>query len=134
MSGLALAAAKRRKCGRRPEESLHRSIVDWLNWAVPRPPAGPAWFHPPNGGGRSKAEAGIFKALGTKAGVPDLVFIWRGRVIGVEIKPPKGRLRKVQKELHEEWRSVGALVATMHSINELRDFLIVCGVPVRASA
>ena len=29
-------------------------------------------FHVPNGGGRSKAEAGRFKAEGVKAGVPDI--------------------------------------------------------------
>lgn len=133
MTSLAqLAAGKRRRA--QPEEAIHRAIVEWLRVAVPEPPEGPAWFHPPNGGGRSKAEAGIFKALGVKAGVPDLVFVWRKRVMGVEIKPPGRSLSSAQKERHDEWRLAGALLHTVHGIDELRQFLWVAGVPVRASA
>ena len=32
-------------------------------------------YHTPNGGGRSKAEAGIFKAMGVMAGVGDLTML-----------------------------------------------------------
>ena len=38
------------------------------------------WCHVPNGGARSKVEAGIFKAMGVKAGVPDVMIFkpkWR---------------------------------------------------------
>ena len=54
---------------RRPEEALHRVCVAYLQAALPKP-----WlvWHTPNGGGRSKAEAGILKAMGVVAGMPDL--------------------------------------------------------------
>ena len=57
---------------RRPEEQLHRSLVAYLRMALPKP-----WLvlHVPNGGGRSKAEAGILKAMGVLAGMPDLLVI-----------------------------------------------------------
>lgn len=57
---------------RRPEEALHRALVTHLRARLPEP-----WlvFHPANGGGRSKAEAGILKALGVLAGMPDLLVI-----------------------------------------------------------
>ncbi len=53
----------------RPEEKLQRACVGYLRAALPKP-----WlcWHTPNGGGRSKAEAGILKAMGVLAGMPDL--------------------------------------------------------------
>ena len=41
-------------------------------------------FHVPNGGGRSKAEAGRFKMEGVKAGVPDIFLpVPRGNYHGI---------------------------------------------------
>lgn len=53
----------------RPEEQLHKACVAYLRASLPKP-----WitWHTPNGGGRSKAEAGILKAMGVLAGMPDL--------------------------------------------------------------
>lgn len=57
---------------KRPEEALHRAAVAYLRASLPKP-----WlvWHTPNGGGRSKAEAGILKAMGTLAGMPDLFVL-----------------------------------------------------------
>jgi hypothetical protein len=45
-------------------------VISHLNMrAMP----GAFYFHCPNGGKRSKAEGGIFKALGVRAGMPDLI-------------------------------------------------------------
>lgn len=46
--------------------------------------------HVPNGGARTRAEAGIFKSMGVQAGAPDLIVWMRGRTIQIELKP-KGR-------------------------------------------
>ena len=53
----------------RPEENLHKACVQYLRASLPKP-----WlcWHTANGGGRSKAEAGILKAMGVLAGMPDL--------------------------------------------------------------
>lgn len=84
----------------RAEESLHRAAVAYLRAALPKP-----WFcfHCPNGGGRSKAEAGILKAMGVLAGIPDLFVMGPShadglghpspRVIAIEFKAPPKRLR-----------------------------------------
>ncbi len=65
----------------RPEENLHRAAVAHLRASLPSP-----WivFHIPNGGGRSKAEAGILKAMGVLAGMPDLLIIGPLPIAGYE--------------------------------------------------
>ena len=59
-------------------------------------------FHIPNGGSRSKAEAGRFKAEGVKAGVPDLFLpVPRGEYHGlfIELKRRQGgRVSDEQKD------------------------------------
>lgn len=62
----------------RPEEQLHRACVQYLQASLPKP-----WlcWHTPNGGGRSKAEAGILKAMGVLAGMPDLFVMGPRSVI-----------------------------------------------------
>ncbi len=101
----------------RPEEQTHRAIVEWLCWVEPNA----EWFHPPNGGARSKAEAGIFKALGVKAGVPDLVFTLPpdGRTAFVEIKAPGRKLSPDQHAFRDTWDKAGALWAVAHSIDDM---------------
>lgn len=75
----------------RPEERVQRELVAYLRANLPKP-----WlvFHVPNGGGRSKAEAGILKAMGVLAGVPDLIVIGpKSYMAAIELKAPPKRLR-----------------------------------------
>ncbi len=66
-------------------------------------------FAIPNGGGRSKAQAGQLKAEGVSAGVPDLYIpAWR---VWIEMKRQKGgTVSKEQKDWHEYLRSIGDTV------------------------
>ena len=114
----------------RPEEMLQRATASYLDLALPNDAV---WFHPPNGGARSKAEAGIFKAMGVKAGVPDLIIIYRGRVVAIELKGEKGRLSPAQKEMHAQLSLAGALVYTAMSVEHVEGFLRGAGVPLKAS-
>ena len=94
-----LSGAPENKARRaRPEQALHRAAAQFLDVALPDDAV---WFHPPNGGARTKAEAGIFRALGVKAGVPDLVIVYRGRLIAIELKAPRGRLTAAQRAMHK---------------------------------
>lgn len=69
-------------------ETEHQILV--MCWAKKISLAGRAeldlLFHIPNGGGRSKREAGILKAMGVKAGVSDLFLPVMKRDGGGEIK------------------------------------------------
>lgn len=100
----------------RPEEQAHRAIVQWLAYSLPRD-----WlfWHTPNGGGRSAAEAGILKALGTRAGMPDLFILGPGcQLIAIEVKAPAPTLKRggvsqakprVSEEQHRVIAQLGAL-------------------------
>ncbi len=68
-------------------------------------------FHIPNGGGRSKAEAGRFKMEGVKAGVPDLFLPaprgpWHGLFIEMK-RMDGGRVSQSQKDWLESLERQG---------------------------
>ena len=70
------------KPDQRKEDALHKSVAQLLDVLIPG-----KWFHPPNGGKRSKAEAGIFKSLGVKKGVPDVfIEVPRGGFHGMRVE------------------------------------------------
>ena len=140
----------------RPEETLHRAAVAYLRASLPKP-----WlvWHTPNGGGRSKAEAGILKAMGTLAGMPDLfvmgprevfedrngtTYVVKGsRIIAIELKaPPKrlkgGGLSKAKPTLNPHQRArqadlgaCGVPYLVIDDLAELQRALRALGVPLK---
>lgn len=68
-------------------------------------------FHIPNGGSRSKAEAGRFKAEGVRAGVPDLMLpVARGEYHGLFIELKRldgGTVSQEQKTWLRELKEQG---------------------------
>lgn len=104
----------------RPEQVLQQQIAAFLQAAYPSL----VWFHPPNGGARSKVEGAIFKAMGVKPGVPDLVFVLPdGRAAFLELKAGRGRLSPAQEgflaridKLGCPWASVRSLAEAAHII------------------
>jgi hypothetical protein len=67
-------------------------------------------IHVPNGGKRGKVEASIFKAMGVKKGVPDIViFMPCGGYHGfmIELKAPKGRPTEEQLDWGERLNERG---------------------------
>lgn len=84
------------------------------------------WFHPPNGGKRSKSEAGRFKMQGVKPGVPDCVIMeprgkWHGLVI--ELKVKGGKLSNYQKEWLNALKTRNYKTAVCWSIDEVEDVI-----------
>ena len=57
---------------KRGEDTEQMGVIDWAFWNTNRFPELKLLFHVPNGGKRNAAEAARFKAMGVKAGVPDL--------------------------------------------------------------
>ena len=45
-----------------------------------------------------------------RKGVPDLVILHSGRVMGLEVKGPGGALSREQKEFRVEWERAGGIM------------------------
>ena len=75
-------------------------------------------FHVPNGGSRNAVEGMQLKAAGVIAGVPDIIFIWKGRAYGFEFKTESGELSKAQEKIHDKWREDGTPVFVIRSSEE----------------
>ena len=70
-----------------PEDELHKTVAAMCRRLVP---STVLWWHTPSGAKMSKAQAGIFKAW--RAGIPDLLFWYQGKLLAVELKAPGTRL------------------------------------------
>ena len=116
---------------RHPEQDFQKAVVGFLSVALRADEV--FFFHPANGGARSRAEAGIFKAMGVKAGVPDLVFVSGRGFFAIELKAPGGGVvSTAQKAVHETWRGFGVGVAVCKSLEEVCACLKGWGFTLRA--
>lgn len=97
-----------------PEARLHAKIFKALR------DEGIFAFHPANGGKRGAREAMAFKAQGVVAGVPDLIIIHNGKVMGLEVKAPgrKSAVTPVQKAVHVKMFQAGAPVWVVDDFDE----------------
>ena len=87
------------------------------------------YFHPPNGGSRGAREGAQFKRMGVRAGVPDLCIMWVGGYGFIELKAPKGKLSKNQREYHGTLEKHGVQVRTASSLSEVKESLEIWGCP-----
>lgn len=81
------------------EENLQMSCVRWFGYQYPEYAL--LLHHSPNGGLRNPREAKRFKAMGTRAGFPDLVLLVpSGSLHGlfIEMKSRNGKQTVSQKE------------------------------------
>ena len=95
------------------EESLQRTVADYLALCVPPPPSGPWWTAVNPIPAKSRAAAGISRAMGLKAG--------RG-------------MSPAQREAHDAITLAGGVVTTCRSLDDVAAFLATLGVPSRAMA
>ena|SRR5262245_61878314 len=65
---------------RQPETKVQAAIVRHIR------AQGLFWYAIPLGGVRSKIEAAIMQSTGTRAGTPDLGFVFQGRAYFLEVK------------------------------------------------
>lgn len=109
------------------ESDIHRAVAEYLNAAL-MPPA--FWTTFPAGGGGYVRGAHL-KALGLKAGFPDLLIIAGGKPYGIEIKAPRKYPEPEQRALHGILRDAGCPVMVCRSSAEVEMTLRAWGVPVR---
>jgi len=99
---------------RNPETALQCTVVEHLHVrGIP----GLIYWHTPNGGYRSKSEAAIFKAMGVKAGVSDLLLFHAGRLYCLELKVQGGRLSEEQRAFITDMDHAGAHTALVTGVD-----------------
>jgi len=121
-----LAEAKKRE---RPEQKFQQQVAQFLSVALPEKCFWSAIGH----GGGGKVRGAILKSMGLKAGIPDIIIIYRGYFFGIELKAGKGVLSQAQKDTHQEITKAGGVVAPCKSLGDVADFLALVGIPLRAS-
>ena len=106
---------KRKKRMKRPEQLLQIGIMNFAkrvmelekykNFLI---------YHTPNGGGRSKAEAGIMKGMGVMSGVADLTVLIPPndnhdypKCIFIEVKATTGGLDPAQEDFESRVMALG---------------------------
>lgn len=116
----------------RREERIHKDILAYLRVTLPH-----GWrvIHCPNGGSRNVIEAAKLKAMGTTAGVPDLMILGpKGFTGWLEVKAPKGRLSQAQRHFIDSLQDMEHPVAIVHSIDEAREIVRAWGLPSKDAA
>ena len=79
-------------------------------------------------------QGALRKRMGIKAGIPDLLILWRGRLIGLELKAPKGVVRQSQTDMGLAIIEAGGHWASCRSIEDIEAVLRSQGVPLKATA
>lgn len=110
------AVAPQRRPARRLEQTEQLALMKWARHVEL---GGETLFdhliHVPNGGARSKVEGAIFKAMGVKAGVPDILLPLKTSLYGAgwwELKVGNNKPDERQLELHARLRAGGHYVQT----------------------
>jgi hypothetical protein len=98
----------------RPEDSIQRSVIEHLRW---RGVKGLVFLHPANGFYRTKAEAGIAKAMGVVAGAPDLLLWLDGKSYAIELKSAAGRISDAQIDMLDRLSEAGVFTAIAHGLD-----------------
>ena len=113
----------------RPEQALQRTVVEYLRWALPDDCYWTAINPAP---AKGVVMGRIAKSLGAKAGVPDLLLLYGGRVHFVELKAKLPRLSDVQKLTRDAIRSAGGFHFICTSLDELVMCLKIMEIPLKA--
>lgn len=98
-----------------PESDIHASIVSYCHKTLPD---GCVWWHTPNSGNRDGKGMGWLRKAGVMPGIPDLIFLYRGCVLPLEIKSRTGKLNPAQIKIHERLTDAGFPPVVVRSLEE----------------
>lgn len=101
---------------RRVEDAEQRALMEWATLVqVGDHTLQEILVHVPNGGGRSRVEGAVLKAMGVKAGIPDILLPMRTNAYGAgwwELKAGRNKPSDSQLRWHAMLRSFGHYVQT----------------------
>ena len=101
------------------EDQLQKSCIRFFDYQYPN--LKNRLHHSPNGGKRNQVEAAKFKAMGVRAGFPDLILLHPNKFypfMGIELKTEKGRQSEHQKEYQKIFEEIGAKYVIVRSLEE----------------
>ena len=105
--------------GRTPEADLQRTVVQALRIALPR---SAIIHHCANevteAGPRGAKRQAILVGMGVHAGFADLIVLCEGRILFLELKAPKGRLRPEQEAFRNAVLAQGFGWALVRSLDD----------------
>lgn len=119
---------QRRKSINRREQRFQIKLVEDLRTILPRHVI---VVHVPNGGFRSKVEAGILKAMGVLPGFPDLLILFNWRAYTIELKAGAGQLTTDQQKAHRLLKETNVPVAVCRTLDEVLERLKAWNIPTR---
>jgi hypothetical protein len=114
---------------RRPEQALHIAVARYLTVAL-RPPVW--WSSIEHASKLGAVAAGMRRARGVKAGIPDIIIFWPEGKAGIELKSPTGSLSPMQNKTIDDWIAAGAHVAVCKHLEEVVEALMIWGIPLHA--
>lgn len=111
------------------EESIHRSCAVWVFAHEPIYPELRWLLHVPNGGKRSRGEAGKMKAMGVRRGVPDWILPFASSRthyagLAIEIKSAKGSTTHDQDQFLAAAQLQGWLAVVARSVEEFESAVL----------
>lgn len=107
------------------ENQIQRAIAKYLDAVLPVDAFWTAINPMP---GKSIVAAANSKAMGMKAGVPDILIVFRSDTIWIEVKKEGGKLSAPQKCVHDDIRHAGGRVYTARSIDDVAEILLIEGI------
>ena len=111
----------------RPEQTFQMAVSQYLNAVLP---AGAGHTAFPSGGGGA-IRGSFLKAMGLRAGMPDVFVFHQGRAFGIELKAEHGRLSTVQRATIGELSTWGVPVAVCKTLDEVASALGMWGIPIK---
>jgi hypothetical protein len=99
----------------RPEDQIQRAVFQHIR--LRGVPGLVAW-HTPNGGKRKPIEAAIFKGLGVRSGVSDIIAFYKKQLFALELKSEGGRPTENQLEFLADMEAQGAFTAVATGIDQ----------------
>lgn len=119
----------------RAEDALQKQVCEYLDGALPLA----SWYCAiPNGAvlsGDAKKrgmQMNRLKATGLKPGAPDLIIVWDGALLCLELKTATGKLNDNQKAVSDRLEIAGAHYTVARSIDEIEAWLLSFDMPLRS--
>lgn len=112
-----------------PEQDLQKSVAAFLDRALP---SDAVWSAINPVSAKSKAAAGLSKAMGLKPGILDLFILWRCKVYFIELKSKTGTVSDDQKTIIIRLEIAGAKCAICKTLESVQAQLTIWRIPLKA--